>query len=52
VTSNPVEAPVFFAAISSDGRYVAYSDVHGLHIRFIESGETRTVPVPPEFCFT
>ena len=52
VTSNPVEAPVFFAAISSDGRYIAYSDIHGLHIRFIESGETRTVPVPPEFCFT
>ena len=52
VTSNPVEAPVFFAAISSDGRYVAYSDIRGLHIRFIESGETRTVPVPPEFCFT
>jgi hypothetical protein len=52
VTSNPLEAPVFFAAISSDGRYVAYSDIHGLHIRFVDTGETRTVPVPPEFCFT
>jgi serine/threonine protein kinase len=52
VTSNPIEAPVFFAAISSDGRYVAYSDIHGLHIRFVDTGETRTVPVPPEFCFT
>jgi hypothetical protein len=52
VTSNPIEAPVFFAAISSDGRYLAYSDIHGLHIRFVDTGETRTVPVPPEFCFT
>jgi serine/threonine protein kinase len=52
VTSNPFEAPVFFAAISSDGRYVAYSDIHGLHIRFVDTGETRTVPVPSEFCFT
>ncbi|HTI39076.1 MAG TPA: serine/threonine-protein kinase [Vicinamibacterales bacterium] len=52
VTSNPLEAPVFFAAVSSDGRYLAYSDIQGLHIRFIETGETRTVPVPPEFCFT
>ncbi len=52
VTSNPVEAPVVFAAISSDGRYVAYGDIHGLHIRYVDTGETRTVPVPPEFCFT
>jgi hypothetical protein len=52
VTSNPIEAPVFFTAISSDGRYVAYSDIRGLHIRFVDTGETRTVPVPTEFCFT
>ena len=52
VTSNPVDAPVFFAAISSDGRYLAYSDIQGLHIRLVETGETRTVPVPSEFCFT
>jgi serine/threonine protein kinase len=52
VTSNPIEAPVFFTAISADGRYIAYSDIRGLHVRFIDTGETRTVPVPPEFCFT
>jgi eukaryotic-like serine/threonine-protein kinase len=52
VTSNPIDAPVFFAAISADGRYVAYSDIRGLHVRFIETGETRTIPTPPEFCFT
>ena len=52
VTSNPVDAPVFSTAISADGRYVAYSDVNGLHVRFIDTGETRTIPVPPEFCFT
>ena len=52
VTSNPVDAPVFFAAVSPDGRYIAYSDINGLHIRFIDTGETRTVPVPSTFCFT
>ena len=52
VTSNPIDAPVFNAAISADGRYIAYSDINGIHIRFIETGETRTVPVPPAFCFT
>jgi serine/threonine protein kinase len=52
VTSNNSDAPVFFAAISSDGRYMAYSDIRGLHVRFIETGETRTVPVPAGFCFT
>jgi eukaryotic-like serine/threonine-protein kinase len=52
VTSNSVDAPVYFAAISADGRYMAYSDIRGLHVRFIDTGETRTVPVPAEFCFT
>jgi serine/threonine protein kinase len=52
VTSNPVEAPVAYAALSPDGRYMAYSDVRGLQVRFVDTGETRTVPVPPEFCFT
>ena len=52
VTSNPIDAPVFNAAISADGRYVAYGDINGIHIRFIETGETRTVPVPSAFCFT
>ena len=52
VTSNPLDAPVFYAAISADGRYVAYSDIRGLHVRFIETGETRTIPTPAEFCFT
>jgi hypothetical protein len=52
VTSNPLAAPVSFAAISADGRYLAYSDARGLHVRFIETGETRTIPVPPGLCFT
>jgi len=52
VTSNPIDTPVFFAAISPDGRYLAYSDIQGLHLRFVDTGETRTVPVPPQFCFT
>jgi serine/threonine protein kinase len=52
VTSSPIAVPVFFAAISADGRYLAYSDVRGLHLRFIETGETRDLPIPAGLCFT
>lgn len=52
VTSNAIDAPIFVTAISADGRYIAYSDIRGLHVRFIDTGETRTIPVPSEFCFT
>ncbi len=33
-------------AISPDGKYLAYSDLQGMHIRNIDSGEGRTVPQP------
>jgi serine/threonine protein kinase len=51
VTSNPVEDPIFYAAISPDGKYVAYSDAAAIHIRFIDTGETRVLSVPPGLCF-
>jgi serine/threonine protein kinase len=51
ITTNPVEDPVVFAAISPDGKYVAYNDSTAIRIRLIDTGETRTLSVPPEFCF-
>ena len=35
-------------AISPDGKYLAYADMQGIHIKQIETGETRTVPQPEE----
>ena len=43
LTANPVEQPVTGAAISPDGRYLAYSDSAGIHLKLIETGETHTV---------
>jgi len=51
ITTNPIEDPVVFAAISPDGKYVAYNDSTAIRIRLIDTGETRTLSVPPNFCF-
>jgi serine/threonine protein kinase/Tol biopolymer transport system component len=34
--------------ISPDGRYLAYIERSGLHIKLIEGGETQTIPQPDE----
>ena len=46
LTTNSSEAPVTAAAISPDGKYVAYADHSGIHVRVIDSRETHTVAVP------
>src|SRR5688572_29986984 len=51
LTTNPLENPIFAAAISPDGKYVVYADITSIHIRLIDTGETRTLPVPEGFCF-
>jgi serine/threonine protein kinase len=51
VTANPVNDSVYSAVISSDGKQVAYSDLRGVHIRLIDTGEAYNVPLPPGFCF-
>jgi hypothetical protein len=51
LTFNPVEQPVFLAAISPDGRYLAYADSGGIHVRQTSTGETHLLPVPEGFCF-
>jgi hypothetical protein len=48
LTANPPEASVGSAAISRDGKYLAFFDSTGLYLRSIDSGETRAVPLPAE----
>ncbi len=49
VTSNPPDAPVRFAVVSPDGKYVAYSDPTGLYLRQISNGETHRWDLPKDF---
>jgi Tol biopolymer transport system component/DNA-binding winged helix-turn-helix (wHTH) protein len=49
ITANPSEAPITAAAISPDGKYVAYADTTGVYIRHIDTGETRPLRLPKEF---
>jgi eukaryotic-like serine/threonine-protein kinase len=46
LTTNPSENPVTNGAISPDGKYLAYTDANGMHIKLLETGETSTVPAP------
>jgi serine/threonine protein kinase/Tol biopolymer transport system component len=48
LTANPPENGVTSGAISPDGKYLAYTDTQGMHVRLIETGETRVVPHPEE----
>jgi len=52
VTANPIGHGVNGAAISPDGRYLAYSDDAGLHLKLVETGEMRTLPLPAEVATT
>ena len=49
VTFNPPDAPITFAVVSPDGKYVAYADPTGLYWRQLSSGETRPWSVPQDF---
>jgi Tol biopolymer transport system component len=44
LTRNSTELPVRSAAISPDGKYLAYTDRDGIHIKSISSNETVTLP--------
>ena len=46
LTANSSENAVSGGSISPDGRYLAYADLKGIHIKLIETGETQTVPQP------
>jgi eukaryotic-like serine/threonine-protein kinase len=49
LTANPPEAWVMSAAISPDGKSLAYNDQTGLFVRTIETGETHAVSLPKGF---
>jgi Tol biopolymer transport system component/DNA-binding winged helix-turn-helix (wHTH) protein len=46
LTANPADDGVRAAAISPDGRYLAFSDCTGLYLREIDDGETHVVTTP------
>lgn len=46
LTANPTENPLNAAVLSPDGRYLAYSDTSGVHLKLIETGEIQTFRQP------
>lgn len=49
LTANPDEDPVSAAAISADGKYLAFSDDTGFYLRQIDTGETHPLALPAGF---
>ena len=49
LTANPSEDPVSGAAISPDGKYLAFSDDTGFYLRQIDTGETHPLTLPQGF---
>jgi Tol biopolymer transport system component/DNA-binding winged helix-turn-helix (wHTH) protein len=49
LTANSFENSVSSAAVSPDGKYLAYSDNTGTYLKRIRTGETHPVPLPPNF---
>jgi serine/threonine protein kinase len=48
LTSNSNEDGVGGGFISPDGKYLAYPDKLGMHVKQLETGEMQTIPPPPE----
>jgi serine/threonine protein kinase/Tol biopolymer transport system component len=46
LTTNSNENPVEGGAISPNGKYLAYTDTKGIHIKLIETGQIQPVPQP------
>jgi serine/threonine protein kinase len=46
LTFNSSENPVQSNAISPDGKYLAYSDPAGIHVKLLSTGEERLIPRP------
>jgi serine/threonine protein kinase len=49
LTDNSPENPVGGGYISPDGKYLAYTDRHGMHIKLVGSDDAQSVPQPVEF---
>jgi DNA-binding winged helix-turn-helix (wHTH) protein/Tol biopolymer transport system component len=46
LTLNSAENPVQDGVISPDGKYFAYIDSKGMHLKLLETDETRDLPLP------
>jgi serine/threonine protein kinase/Tol biopolymer transport system component len=46
LTFNSSDNPVQSGSISPDGKYLAYSDMAGIHLKLLATGEERVVPRP------
>jgi serine/threonine protein kinase len=51
ITSNPVNDSVYMAAISREGKEMAYTDLRGVHVRALDTGEVKDIPTSPDLCF-
>ena len=49
LTANPSSDPVISAAISPDGKYLAFSDRTGSYLRQVDTGETHPLSLPEGF---
>ena len=49
LTTHSSDNSVSSAAISPDGKYLAYTDNTGMYLKLIRTGETHSVPLPPDF---
>jgi DNA-binding winged helix-turn-helix (wHTH) protein len=47
LTASASENPVTQGVISPDGKYLAYGDQRGLHLKLIPTGEITNIPQPP-----
>jgi len=47
LTANSSEDPLTQGVISPDGKYLAYGDQRGMHLKLIQTGETINIPQPP-----
>jgi Tol biopolymer transport system component/DNA-binding winged helix-turn-helix (wHTH) protein len=46
LTANPEDDRIRAAAISRDGKYLAFSDARGFYLRQIDTGETHSIALP------
>jgi len=49
LTASLSENSVTSAAVSPDGKYLAYADNAGIYLKMIRTGETHSVPLPANF---
>jgi len=49
LTASLPENSVSSAAVSPDGKYLAYADNTGIYLKLIRTGETHSVPLPANF---